>query len=129
MGAIRQLRRSGSSAEPKALNFGLSPVGFGDGGINRAAEYTNNYWLLGGLKAAIKAAVWLGKSDDARQWSREYDNFQWAFRAAIHRDAKTEPRSGARYIPVIMGGNRRNSRPGDNGRFAKGSTLPDFRRE
>ncbi|MGO8746563.1 MAG: formylglycine-generating enzyme family protein [Thermoguttaceae bacterium] len=103
VGAIRQLRRTGTSVEPKALNFGLGPVGFGDGGIGREAEYTNNYWLLGGLKAAVEAAVWLGKSDDAKQWSREYEDFQRVFQAAIRRDAKTDPRSGARYIPVIMG--------------------------
>jgi hypothetical protein len=101
--AIRQLRRTGNSADPKALNFGLSPVGFGDGGIGREAEYTNNYWLLGGLKAAVEAAQWLGRLEEAKVWDKEYRSYRSVFQRAIQRDARTDPRSGARYIPVIMG--------------------------
>jgi hypothetical protein len=100
--AIRHLRRSGSSADPQALNYRLSPVGFGDGGIGSAAEYTNNDWLLAGMKTAIEAAQWLGKSEDAKAWHEEYQDFEQAFRKAIERDAKTDAR-GNRYIPVLMG--------------------------
>jgi hypothetical protein len=101
--AIRELRRTGSSADPKALNYRLSPIGFGDGGIGNDAEYTNNHWLLAGMKAAVEAAQWLGKSAEARAWEEEYRDFEQAFRRAIDRDAKVDAR-GNRYIPAVMGG-------------------------
>ncbi len=100
--AIEQLRRTGSSADPKALNYRLSPVGFGDGGIGKEAEYTNNHWLLGGMKSAVEAANWLGKSDDATAWTAQYRDFEQAFQKAIRRDAKTDAH-GNRYIPAVMG--------------------------
>jgi hypothetical protein len=100
--AIGQLRRTGSSADPQSLNYRLSPVGFGDGGIGNEAEYTNNHWLLAGMRTAIEAAAWLGKSAEAKAWEEEYRDFDRAFRKAIERDAKIDAR-GNRYIPVIMG--------------------------
>ena len=99
--AIKQMRRSGDSANPSALNYGLSPVGFGDGGIGREAEYTNNYWLLAGIKAAVEAAQWLGKSEEAAAWAEEYRDFEQVFQQAIQRDAKVD-RNGNRYIPAVM---------------------------
>jgi hypothetical protein len=100
--AVQTLRRTGSSADPKALNYRLSPVGFGDGGIGREAEYTNNHWLLAGMRAAIEAAEWLGKAAETKAWKEQYADFQDAFRKAIQRDAKTDA-NGNRYIPAVMG--------------------------
>ena len=102
VGAVVRLRGAGTSADPRALNYRLSPEGFGDGGVDFAAEYTNNYWLLGGMKAAVEAAQWLGQSADAEAWEREYGDFDRTFQQAIARDAKTDEH-GNRYIPAVMG--------------------------
>jgi hypothetical protein len=90
------------SNDPKSLNYRLSPIGFGDGGIGHEAEYTNNYWLLAGMNAAVDAAKWLGKNDDAAAWEKEYRDYQNVFQKAIARDAKVDSH-GNRYIPVVMG--------------------------
>jgi hypothetical protein len=100
--AIGKLRRSGSSADPKALNYRLCPEGFGDGGIMIAAEFTSDHWLLAGMKAAVEAARWLGETADLAAWEKEYADFEEAFQKAITRDAKTDAQ-GNRYIPAVMG--------------------------
>ena len=100
--AIEELRRFGTSADPQALNYHLSPEGFGDGGVGFAAEFTNDYWLLAGMKAAVEAAQWLGETKDAEAWEKEYADFEQVFQKAIARDAKTDGQ-GNRYIPAVMG--------------------------
>jgi len=100
--AIQQLRQTGDAANPKALNYRLSPEGFGDGGVRDGADFTNNHWLLAGLKAAIAAAKWLGKEADARARETQYCDFRQVFQQAIERDAKTDGQ-GNRYIPAVMG--------------------------
>ncbi len=55
---------------------GLIPDGFSDGGLaGKVPEYTNIYWTMAGLRAAIEAARWLGKADEADRWQNEYDDF------------------------------------------------------
>jgi hypothetical protein len=101
MAAIENMRASAasSSAEP---NYRLIPAGFSDGGLaGRYPEYTNVYWTLVGMKAAVDAARWLGKADDARRWQAEYDDFYATFRKAAERDAKTDAQ-GNRYVPIRM---------------------------
>ena len=100
--AIEELRRYGSAADPQALNYHLSPEGFGDGGVGFTAEFTNDYWLLAGVKAAVEAARWLGETKDAEAWEKEYVDFEQVFQKAIARDAKTDGQ-GNRYIPAAMG--------------------------
>jgi hypothetical protein len=100
--ATEALRRFDTSADPRALNYHLSPEGFGDGGVGFAAEFTNDYWLLAGMKAAVEAARWLGETQDAEAWEKEYVDFDQVFQKAIARDAKTDAR-GNRYIPAVMG--------------------------
>jgi hypothetical protein len=100
--AIGKFRRAGSSADPQALNYRLSPEGFGDAGILITAEYTNNHWLLAGMKAAVEAAQWLGETKDFEAWETEYAEFDETFQKAIARDAKTDGQ-GNRYIPAVMG--------------------------
>lgn len=78
--SIKKLRRTGSSADPQALNYQLSLPGFGDGGIGHEAEFTNNHWLLAGLKAVMEAARWIGRRDDASAWETEYEDHHRAFR-------------------------------------------------
>jgi len=53
---IKELRVR-SRTDPAAPEAGLMPAGFPDGGIGGTVpEYTNVYWNLAGLKAAIEAA-------------------------------------------------------------------------
>lgn len=100
---IRAMRRV-TLADPKAPNAGLVPDGFSDGGLaGPAPEYTNVYWTLVGLKAAIEAARWLGETDEAGDWQREYDDFYATFRKAAERDMRTAAH-GNRYLPIPMTG-------------------------
>ena len=56
VGAIKRLREE-SRKNPAAPEAGLMPPGVPDGGIGGVvAEYTNVYWNLAGLKAAVEAA-------------------------------------------------------------------------
>ena len=85
------------------LDDGLVPAGFPDGGIGGVhLEYTNPYWNLLGLRAFIQAAHWLGKTDEAAAWQKEYDAFMAAFRKAAQRDMAKDPHGNA-YVPIIMG--------------------------
>lgn len=85
------------------LDDGLVPPGFPDGGIGGIhVEYTNPYWNLLGLRAFIQAALWLGKTDEAAAWQKEYDAFMAAYRKAAARDMAKDPH-GNSYVPIIMG--------------------------
>jgi hypothetical protein len=98
---IHKLRQR-ASADPKAPHHGLMPPGFSDGGLaGDVSEYTNVYWNLVGIHAAIEAAHWLGKAQQAVGWQREYDDFYATFRRAADRDTRTDPQ-GNRYVPINM---------------------------
>jgi len=100
---IRTLRQQ-TLTNSSALDDGLLPAGFSDGGIGGIHdEYTNPYWNLAGLRAFIEAAHWLGQSEAASAWQREYDDFLAAFRMAAKRDMKTDPHGHA-YLPIRMDG-------------------------
>ncbi|MHC4622844.1 MAG: glucosidase family protein [Planctomycetota bacterium] len=100
---IKQLRaRTYKNESP--LDDGLNPPGFPDGGIGgNHYEYTNSYWNLLGLRAFIKGAQWLGKTEQAAVWQQEYDEFMEAFRRASARDMRSDEH-GNRYLPVRMDG-------------------------
>ena len=93
------------------LDNGLMPPGDIDGGLDRGdrAEYSNVYWNLLGLKAAIGAARWLGKADEAGGWQTEYADFLATFRKAAQRDMRKDPHGNA-YLPTLMA-NRDNELP------------------
>jgi len=98
---IRTLRQK-ASPDRTALVYGLLPEGFSDGGLGGInPEYTNVYWTLAGLKAAVDAARWLGNNQQAQAWQAEYDDFYAAFRRAVERDARTDSH-GNRYVPINM---------------------------
>ena len=85
------------------LDDGLVPPGFPDGGLGGVhAEYTNPYWNLVGLRAFIQAAYWLGKTQEASMWQKEYDAFLAAFHNAAERDTAKDAH-GNFYVPTIMG--------------------------
>jgi hypothetical protein len=85
------------------LDNGLNPAGTLDGGIGGTHdEYTNSYWNLTGLHAFIQAARWLGKTEEATAWQKEYDDFMQAFLTAAKRDMSKDP-GGNEYLPILMG--------------------------
>ncbi|HLA41325.1 MAG TPA: hypothetical protein VJ417_15090, partial [Candidatus Glassbacteria bacterium] len=99
--AIEAMRRS-VLADSAAPNFGLIPAGFSDGGLSgRYLEYTNIYWNLAGMKAAVEAARWLGRQEQAALWQDEYDDFLAAFSKAAGRDTRSDTH-GNRYLPIRM---------------------------
>jgi hypothetical protein len=98
---IRKLRKM-ASEDPTAPNAGLIPAGFSDGGLaGRVPEYTNIYWTLAGMRAAVEAARWLGLDREAEDWQAEYDDFMRTFRRAAKRDMREDGR-GNRYLPIRM---------------------------
>ncbi len=99
--AIRAMR---AMPPPGAPNAGLIPDGFSDGGIGGPfAEYTNLYWTMVGLGAAAEAAAWLGKSDQADEWRKEFEDFLATYRKAAERDARDDGK-GNRCLPIRMDG-------------------------
>jgi hypothetical protein len=98
IGVMRQM----ASADKNAPNYNLIPDGFSDGGLaDKVPEYTNVYWTLAGLRAAVEAARWLGNSAQAENWQRQYDDFYATFRRAAERDSRTDSQ-GNHYLPIRM---------------------------
>ena len=98
---IEELRRR-SKQRPAALNYGLIPDGYGDGGTDVCAEYSNVLWNLVGLRAAVAGAKLLGKTEQAAAWQREVDDMDGYFRTAARRDARKD-KHGNLYLPNVMG--------------------------
>jgi len=89
--------------DPSQANYGLMPIGFGDGGLGgRHREYTNVYWTLAGLKAAIEMAEVL-KKPVISVWKTEFANYWGHFEKARNRD-KLRDEHGNEYVPVTMKG-------------------------
>jgi hypothetical protein len=96
---IRQMRQMPAGDAPNAR---LIPDGFSDGGLaDRVPEYTNIYWTLAGMRAAIDAARWLGQDGQAGDWQTEYDDFLATFRRAAERDLRRDAH-GNSYLPIRM---------------------------
>jgi hypothetical protein len=103
VGVIKRLREE-SRRNPAAPEAGLIPPGFPDGGISGInAEYTNVYWNLAGLRAAIEAAR-LIKAPQAAEWEAEYKDFWGTFQKAAKRDEKPY-RDGLVILPILMAPN------------------------
>ena len=89
--------------DPQQANYGLMPIGFGDGGLGgKHREYTNVYWTLAGLKAAIEMAQELN-APAAAAWQAEYADYWQVFDKARNRDKLTDA-AGNTYVPVTMQG-------------------------
>jgi len=92
--------------DPSQANYGLMPIGFGDGGLGgRHREYTNVYWTLAGLKAAIAIAEQL-EEPIASAWKAEFEDYWNYFEKARNRD-KLRDEHGNEYVPVTMKGEQR----------------------
>jgi hypothetical protein len=95
----RQMTRD----DPSQANYGLMPAGFGDGGLAGVhREYTNVYWTLAGLRAAIEVAEKLNKQIIAK-WQAEHQDYWQVFDKARNRDKLTDS-AGNIYVPVTMKG-------------------------
>lgn len=99
---IRKMRGMAPAGAP---NAGLVPDGFSDGGLpDRVPEYTNIYWTLAGMRAALEAARWMGENATAEAWQKEYDDFLATFRRAAARDMRKDAK-GNQFIPIRMARN------------------------
>ncbi len=97
--------RKATRDDPQQANFGLMPIGFGDGGLGgKHREYTNIYWTLAGLHAAIEMAAALG-NPVGEKWHLEYDDYWQTFERARQRD-KLVDSAGNTYVPVTMQGEK-----------------------
>jgi hypothetical protein len=95
--------RKSTKSDPKAVNFGLMPPGYADGGLSEIRrEYSNVYWTLAGEKAAIEAAEKLGQPV-AADWKAEYQDYWNCFDKARNRDKLTDA-AGNVYVPITMTG-------------------------
>lgn len=89
--------------DPAQANYGLMPIGFGDGGLGgKHREYTNVYWTLAGLQAAIDMAE-LTQDSHLEAWRQEFADYWQAFDKARSRDQLTDE-AGNTYVPVTMRG-------------------------
>ena len=89
-------------SDPNMPNYHLMPNGISDGGLAGSyPEYTNIYWNLIGIKAAVDAAKWLGKTPQMQRWQTEYDDFYQTFQDAARRDMQTDS-YGNPYLPIRM---------------------------
>ena len=89
--------------DPNQANYGLMPIGFGDGGLGgKHREYTNVYWTLAGLRAAVEIAERQGRPE-RQAWLAEYRDYWDHLEQARHRDKLTD-RFGNVYVPVTMTG-------------------------
>ncbi len=103
---VIQKLRIETTKTPGSLEYGLIPGGYIDGGLDNKPphskpEYSNVYWNLVGMKAAISAAHWLGDEKSASEWQPEYDEFYAAFRKAATRDMIKDTH-GNSYLSTMM---------------------------
>ena len=104
--------RANSYNDGNPLTNGMMPVGNADGGIGgHFAEYTNNYWVLSGLRMAIAAAKKLAKTEAVEDWQGLFDDYYAVFEKARDRD-KLADKYGNTYVPTFMGHNTLNPTTG-----------------
>jgi hypothetical protein len=102
VGFIQELRRR-AMQNPQALNYGLIPDGFGDGGAgDECPEYSNVLWNMAGLRAAIAGAKLLNKNEQAAAWQKVFDEMDGYLRKDIERDRRRD-KHGNLYLPNRMG--------------------------
>ena len=105
---LQKLRSHEEAGNPASPVHRLAPYGDIDGGISnmsdheRLPEFSNPYWILGGLKSAAEAAEFLGEKTAATDWRAEFEDYLSTFRKAalphLRRDA-----NGNSYLPIRIG--------------------------
>lgn len=102
--AVEWIRSAREQApdDPTAPNYGLMPAALSDGGVGGIVpEYTTVHWSLIGLRSAMEAARWLGKTEQALEWQAAYADFWAAYRKGIARDARRDEH-GNLFLPIRM---------------------------
>jgi len=102
--AVDWIRKAREQApdDPSAPNYGLMPAALSDGGVGGVVpEYTTVHWSLIGLRSALEAARWLGKTKQALDWQAAYADFWGAYRKGIARDARRDEH-GNLFLPIRM---------------------------
>ncbi len=95
---------SRSEFPPRFPGRGLVPAGLGDGGLGGGVDYTNAFWLIGGLRAAATFAEYLARPEGPvwQKWVRES---LAQLNTAIARDFVCDAGGGG-YLPSSLGGER-----------------------
>jgi len=95
--------RDKTLTDPKALNYGLFPNGFIDGGISTpGADYGSVWWAITALEDAVALARWLGKVPEATAWESLRLEMITAAEKAANRDLQTHT-NGLEFLPVLVG--------------------------
>ncbi len=81
--------------------YGLLPDGNVDGGIQHGNDYSNTEYCLSGMKWAIRAAKWLGKTEQAATWEADYKNWLTFFTDKARKDIRKDEK-GNTYLPVMI---------------------------
>ena len=84
----------------KSYWSGLLPWSYGDSGIPEGHAFPHNFFALYALECARKAAVELGKTEDAAWLRSEYDSYRSAIFSSIDRALKLEQGAPA-YLPSM----------------------------
>lgn len=99
---MRQMRAQ-TLNDPAAINYGLMPMGFVDGGIFApTADYGSVWWTMIALEKSIAAARWLGENETAANWQKLFADCMNSFRRAARRDLHKD-RHGNLFLPVSVG--------------------------
>lgn len=81
--------------------YGLLPNGNVDGGIQHGNDYSNTEYCLSGMKWAINAAKWIGKTEQAATWEEDYNNWFAFFVNKARKDIRKDEK-GNTYLPVMI---------------------------
>jgi hypothetical protein len=95
--------RNRTLAQPGAVNYGLMPASFADGGISGVApEYSSVTWYLLALREVGNMARHLRQQADADAAGSLYAALHCAFQLAAQRDQRRDDK-GNLYLPLIVG--------------------------
>lgn len=93
--------RAEALKDPSKPYYGLLPNGNVDGGIQHGNDYSNTEYCLSGIKWAIKAARWLGKTTQADLWEKDFANWFAFFVEKARKDIRKDEK-GNTYLPVMI---------------------------
>lgn len=104
---MRQRTRTMNPDGSRPLTYGLMPVGMGDGGLKNDGSYygiyyTHNIWPVYADSLAYRAALTLGREDEARELKAIYDEAREDLLTAMQQGAVVEP-DGTRWLSAVPG--------------------------
>lgn len=104
---MRQRTRTMNPDGSRPLTYGLMPMGMGDGGLKNDGSYygiyyTHNIWPVYADSLAYRAALTLGRKDEARELKAIYDEAREDLLTAMQQGAVVEP-DGTRWLSAVPG--------------------------